>query len=72
MPFSNLHGAAFVGPSQSHRYRALFFDLNMKMTHVTPFAAANDEQAVEMISLMVDGSTELWDRSRFIQNYAPI
>lgn len=67
-----LHGAKFIGPTQSHRYRALFLDGNMEITHIITFAAADDEDAAEMTCGMVDGATELWDRSRFIQSYAVI
>jgi hypothetical protein len=36
---------------------------------ITAFAASDDKQAVEMMRDMVDGETELWDRSRFIRSY---
>jgi hypothetical protein len=65
-----LHDAQFIGPTQSHRYRALFLDGSMEVTRVTAFAASDDEQAAEMTRDMADGRTELWDRSRFIQGYA--
>lgn len=60
----------FIGPTQSHRYRALFLDGNREITRITAFAAVDDEDAAEMARDMIDGATELWDRSRFIQSYA--
>lgn len=67
-----LRGAQFIGPTQSHRYRALFFDGDMEMTHITAFSTTDDEDAAKMTRAMVDGATELWDRSRFIQSYTVI
>lgn len=72
MPSFTLLRPVFAVFSQSHRYRALFFDNKMKMTHATPFAAEDDRQAVEMTNLMLDGVTELWDRARLVQSFAPI
>jgi hypothetical protein len=66
---TNLHEAGFIGPLQSHRYRALFLNRQQAITRIATFAAFDDEQAAEMMLDMVDGATELWDRSRFIQRY---
>jgi hypothetical protein len=69
MTGSHLSHASCNSRSQAHRYRALFLNGPGAIMRITAFAASDDKQAVEMMRDMVDGETELWDRSRFIRSY---